>query len=325
MGYLRYFLALMVLINHLGVDVLTYRIGATAVIPFFIISGFVIRKIYESNPQPWKVFLIARLIRIMPQFILYSIVTLALLEYTKLGSMSALWMNFSTCTWGLLALSFTVIGNNFNIFGDCILVPPAWSLGLELVFYISVLFIFKITLIKRQIIFILSFIVFLIAASGIIYFPTYAYRHIVGTLFIFMLGCCIIDKRFLYRYTSILVYFLVFLLLIFVYLVIGINNYDTKVPLGKEVLLGIIFGMPIVALLKNTNQTKIDKIFRNISYGVFLNHILIARIYLAYVDENIYRPTAVLVIVFFSTLLAYITYLFWEKPIIKFLKRYVQN
>lgn len=325
MGFLRYFLALMVLLNHLGIDVLTYRIGVTAVIPFFIISGFVIRKIYESNPQTWKVFLIARLIRILPQFILYSLVTLALLKYSQLGALNALWMNFSTCTWELLALSFTVIGNNFNIFDECILVPPAWSLGLELVFYASVLFIFKTTLKRRQIIFILSFVVFLIAATGVIYFPTYAYRHIVGTLFIFMLGCSIVDRNFLYRYTSSLVYFSVILLFIFIYLVVGITNYDVKVPLGKEVLLGIVFGMPIVALLKNIKQTKIDGLCRNISYGVFLNHILIARVYMAYIDENISRPAAALLIITFSTILAYFTYLFWEKPIIKLLKRYVPS
>jgi peptidoglycan/LPS O-acetylase OafA/YrhL len=81
MGAYRVVLALMVALSHIGVTVLGVNLGISAVISFYLLSGFVMTALVERHyPTPGRVglFYIDRLVRLYPQFLFYLFATLAL-------------------------------------------------------------------------------------------------------------------------------------------------------------------------------------------------------------------------------------------------------
>ena len=133
MGIFRYFLAVLVALSHTYTKIGSYNEGVVAVISFYLISGYVmtllIEKYYLANI---KGFYWDRAIRLLPQFGFYTALAWVLLHFTFLGNQALPYMNYPECTAMPILGSFSLFGNNFRqLFGDCLLLPQSWSLGLE--------------------------------------------------------------------------------------------------------------------------------------------------------------------------------------------------
>lgn len=126
-GLFRLFLATLVVIHHS----FPLRMGAWAVGMFFVLSGFWIsrmwRKSYSWNASPYPTFLISRWWRIAPLFVTVQLLAAGL-------ALAGVGVGDSTVTedWRWWITQPLVIGS--TQFGR--LLPPSWSLDVEMQFYL---------------------------------------------------------------------------------------------------------------------------------------------------------------------------------------------
>jgi len=198
----------------------------------------------------------------------------------------------------------------FDVFGGLNIIAPTWSLGLEACFYLLVpfLLIYRLRLAALA----CSLFVFCLAYAQVIDTDLYGYRLFPGTLFMFMLGSYLHDKSNRARVMVLTVYALCCVML-FATMVFGVS----LVANNAAVLIGIVTGVPIVAVLVKLGSGKVDQILGNVSYGMFLNHFI-----LIWIAQKIgitvwgaSEMTALLIVSFF---IGWATYHFIERPLIAY-------
>ena len=168
MGTLRFLLALSVAVGHsyqgqmFGQQVL---FAITAVQGFYIVSGFLITMVLNTRKEYLSVgnFYISRYLRLWPAYIVVAALSIPLfrgadwfLGLAKLDVPAALFVIASNCVIFFQdAFLFLVIGANGSLhpsaraltensgfaLAELLLVPQAWSLGIELAFYLVAPFI----------------------------------------------------------------------------------------------------------------------------------------------------------------------------------------
>ena len=124
---MRLALAIAVLCSHAGVRVQGLNPGVTAVIGFYLISGYVmaglIRRHFAAADRV-PAFYVDRLLRILPQYLLYAAATLAWFVVT--GTHTAFLARSPGV--GDLLNNLTVVPLNFYMFNGAdqfTLIPPA--------------------------------------------------------------------------------------------------------------------------------------------------------------------------------------------------------
>jgi peptidoglycan/LPS O-acetylase OafA/YrhL len=130
-------------------------------------------------------FYLDRAARLFPQFWWYCLLGGLVLWWTGHRDVFS-----SGCTEGKVALNALAIPLNFFQFGNlesCMLIPPAWSLGLEITFYLVAPF-FLLPPKTRWISLPASLLVFGAAYVGAIDSDMFGYRLLPGVLFIFLTG-----------------------------------------------------------------------------------------------------------------------------------------
>lgn len=318
MGTYRYFLAIFVALSHAKVTIHGLNPGVIAVISFLILSGFVMTKLVRTHyMSAGKIpaFYLDRALRLQPQYIFY--LSACTIYYFIFGIDSALLKSISVESFILNAL---IIPTNFymtDFFKGMLIMSPAWSLGLEACFYLIIPFLLILKL--RMVGFICSFVVFLLAYSALIHTDYFGYRLIPGTLFIFLLGSYLADDSGRSK-AVITVTFVASLSMLVSTLGFGIN----RIPYNAEVLAGIVIGLPIIALLIHLKRSSLDDELGNISYGVFLNHLLLIWIWQRLGMGTSTLPNLVLLLLV-STVLGWATYRLIERPVILLRRRLRQG
>lgn len=128
-------LATLVVVNHLWLPT-SNRVGAHAVIAFYMISGFlmtkVINEVYRFTPRGMGFYVANRFLRIYPPYLIFLTFSLVLLmvapsaaSYCTILWPSSLWQ------W---VQNITLI--DFHNSKSAI-IPPAWTLSVEFVFYLA--------------------------------------------------------------------------------------------------------------------------------------------------------------------------------------------
>ncbi len=156
------------------------------------------------------------------------------------------------------------------------LVPPAWSLGVELQAYLLLPFIIYFKYVKI-ILAIISLCIFIIASIGIINTNHFGYRLLPGVFFMFILGASIYKNTADNGNSDLFdLYFpiIVYIILLFLLIILGINKMLIT-PFVRETILGVIIGLPIIVYLGN-HKIKIpfNSFLGDLSYGLFLSHFL---------------------------------------------------
>ncbi len=139
LGVIRFVLAMMVLMNHLWLPTANI-IGAHAVTGFYIVSGYlmtkVINEVYVGDGGILR-YLANRALRIYPMYLLVLLTSLAFV---------AIWPNY----FQVYSLIRIPIGgaewfSNLSLWrltdSPTIIIPPAWSLYVEVFFYLVIAFI----------------------------------------------------------------------------------------------------------------------------------------------------------------------------------------
>lgn len=268
MGAFRLLLAVLVAVSHMGKTVAGLNPGVVAVISFLIISGFVMTSLIERNynaPGEIGRFYVDRALRLFPQFLFYFVVSCAVIHFLLPGTPQAAELTLKTIVSSVLMLPLGFY--MFGVAGTEIL-PPAWSLGLELCFYLVIpfLLIFK----ARGAAFVLSVGIFMLACLGYLNTDIYGYRLLPGVLFIFLCGSYLYRPRA--KGLTIAVGTALVAGLLFVAIMTGVIE---RRPFNAEVSLGIALGIAAVYLLTRLKYHRVDEFLGNISYGVFLNHFVV--------------------------------------------------
>ena len=312
MGTYRFFLAIAVALSHMGA---TFRgghnPGIVAVISFFLISGFVMTglvRTYYAEYRKMPMYYLDRLARIFPQYLFF--LTLAAVGYF-LFDISSPW---------LLAVSFAGVVANLLVvpldfymyspaIANCTFIPQAWSLGLELTFYV----LFPVTLIggRRSLWFLASILVWFLAAYGAIDTDVWGYRLLPGTLFIFLAGSYIYDFRKPAPSHPVVLLFALMSVSAILFRVSG----KLDLPYSYEVLVGLLVGIPALFFLAQRKRNRWDDWLGNLSYGIFLCHFLVIRIFDSLGVTTDIGGIAMMLIA--SVALAHVGYVAIEHPVLR--------
>lgn len=268
MGTYRLLLAFAVLYSHVFGGVWGVNIGVIAVIGFFVMSGYVMTLLlqrYYMSPLDLPAFYLDRALRIFPQYLFYLIVTL--ITFSLIGYETSYIR--STEAWDIVS-NITIIPLGYYMFAPTmsLYVPPAWSLGLELSFYLIVPFFLMASTRYKVLVAVASLAIAGLAFYGIIDTDYWGYRLLPGTFFIFASGILLASKN---PKTPYVLSALVLLSLVAIYIA-----FTSEVrPYNREVWLGVALSIPVVAALRSFRFRSIDELLGNLSYGVFLNHFLV--------------------------------------------------
>lgn len=322
MGYYRLLLAFLVVASHMHLRLQEYNLGMTAVISFFLLSGYVMTALIQKHYPgigDTSGFYLDRIVRIGPQFYFYSLATLAALILLGLHHD---WMRSIPGKLDILA-QLSIFPLNFNGHFESALLPQAWSLGLEMCFYA----IFPLVLFHkaRVPVALVSIAVFAVACIGIIDTDQFAYRFLPGTFFIFICGSWLYQADDKWQsYAPYAVSFAAAVVLVLTYIV----PLPVNVQPGHSVLLGIALGIPAVALLKDRFASRAsNSIAGDLSYGVFLSHNLIIGAIITFSPWRIFADTsskleALAVVCAISLLASYATFHALEAPLIAWRRRF---
>ncbi len=322
-GYVRLFLASVVMVSHLGFTWGGINPGMLAVLCFYMLAGFVVTHllttVFPKRIEMLHLFYIERFLRIYPLYIFMLLLTVVFLVATDFGKPS-----FS---WGSMVGHLLIIPLNYHMYVDSsvlqeprsLLMPTAWSLGAELQAYLLLPFVVMSARIKITLA-CLSLCVFLLANTSLLRSDYFGFRLIPGLLFIFILGSCVYKTthtpaqadRF-DRFFPPVCYMVCIGALAEMVWIRQLNE-----PYLPEVFLGILFGLPAISYIASKQwRLPLDRIFGNLSYGVFLSHPLCIWAFTHFFQgADRQQPGGVAFVFSLSVVLALIGTYSVEKPVI---------
>ena len=313
MGIFRILLAISVIAAHNGPIFGSSLIGGQmAVESFFIISGFymalILNEKYYKTKNPFSMFISNRFLRIFPlywtvlflsiifslylfsihlngmlhNYIVYipntgisSILFLVISQLIIFGQGVALFLGVNLNTHMLYFTSY-FLNTNLPLF-TFMFIPQAWSLELELTFYLIAPFLVKKSYKAISIFLILSFILRIILYNYGLNHEPWTYRFFPTELFFFLSGA--ISYKFYRRFNNYLnsKVFLVmigFLLLVTVFYQYIPGFYMKWFELKQWIYyLGVAILTPSMFLITKSNKL-INRI-GELSYPVYISHLLV--------------------------------------------------
>jgi len=331
MGFLRFLLAISVVIAH-SETVFGYEIvgGRIAVQAFYIISGFymtlILREKYIGNNNSYMLYLSNRLLRLYPIYwVVFALTILAsgfAFLYTDGSNIGKLedFMSYSP-KMNFVSIVFLIFTNITIFFQDLVMfmgldlsngslfftpdyyqtnpklywflmVPQAWSISIEIMFYIIapivvrrkwyiVVFIILLSFLLRQILY----------GKGLTNDP-WTYRFFPTELMFFLLGTIgyEIYKKIQYNQFKSWVLKFIFSCNLSFTLFFSFINFQYKLTLY---LFIFFISIPFIFLL--SKNWKIDRYIGELSYPIYVVHILVVMM-VTFLDLDVLNSKGLVVI-----------------------------
>jgi peptidoglycan/LPS O-acetylase OafA/YrhL len=308
MGLLRFFLSISVVIVHagpiLGVSLVN---GVVAVQSFFIISGFymsiILNEKYIGNNNSYFLFITNRMLRLYPLYLiilLISILVFSLFTFLKLPNPLSSFFNYPLGINELVFLIFSqilILGQDITLFfgvdqetgsmffkhdliskglmaWNFMLIPPAWSISIEIMFYIIAPFILKG---NQKTFFLVAF--FGSASIRILLYyygfqkDPWTYRFFPTEVFFFLLGG--ISYKIFRRLKGLKITSLHFWMaqLSLIILMVSFPFFPSNKLFMPIFYTIIIISIPILSLKQFENKS--DRFIGELSYPIYLSHFLL--------------------------------------------------
>lgn len=316
---MRLLLALAVLASHAGFRLHGLNPGVTAVIGFYLISGYVMTGLigrHFAAPRRIPAFYLDRLARIMPQYLTYAAATLV---WFLLSDRQTLFLARQPTAVDLLN-NLTIVPLTFYMWNGAdafTLIPPAWSLGAELQFYLlaPLLVLWPRAAVPLLL---LSLAVYGAALAGGLNADWFGYRLLAGLLWVFVVGSALFVLQRARPGAAHALALAAPLLALAIYLVLRHFGLHA-VPYHQEVLLGWGLGPVLLHGLSRWRGGRLDTLAGDLSYGVFLNHFLL--IWLLEFDHGALTGARLAVLMGASMLLSYGTQRLIERPALAWRRR----
>jgi peptidoglycan/LPS O-acetylase OafA/YrhL len=275
-GLLRLVLALLVVFFHLSK--FTF-LGEFAVDSFFILSGYWISLMfthkYSKKEDTLKVFYVSRLWRLLPVFYIFSILGAIMLLLVS-GNLSGQYnLIQSLRDKGLFWLSnTTILAYNFSKWQ---ILVPAWSLDIEMQFYLLFPFLFYLVRKNKQTLLLLTALSFLASMTTfLVFYKSMVNVTVIAYLYLFLLGMILYktDIRFTpARQTTGGLLFLGVLALQFILpRLYSSPVFNSRYFYKVLTLLSLLFTLPLLAGSVKVKSNARDKFFGEMSYLVYLSH-----------------------------------------------------
>jgi peptidoglycan/LPS O-acetylase OafA/YrhL len=136
MGFLRLVLAVLVMLSHLPDINYRNNYGQMAVLIFYFISGYLMAMVYArfkaKSAHPNMDFYLDRVFKLWPSYLLVMVATIVVLEWTGIRH-----VQFREILSELFILP-NAYGKFFQFPYNGYVIPPTWSLGVEVHFYLIV-------------------------------------------------------------------------------------------------------------------------------------------------------------------------------------------
>ncbi|MBX7540350.1 acyltransferase family protein [Qipengyuania sphaerica] len=302
MGLVRFLLALAVLLAHMPTSTVKFIHGGLAVQAFFVVSGFYMALVLDRKYSDTKLFYSNRLLRLAPAyFAMMLIAGVALFGFgltvtSSPGIFEAVFTNPLSAAVMLFENIFVIGqhwtywfmideagGLNFDPYGgmptetsavafQALLVPQSWSLSLELMFYAIAPW-----LAKRHLRTLLA-----IAGASIglrflghllpVEFPLWQGRLFVTVLFMFLFGMLAYRAMPLVEKLPRAAHFAVLAALIA--LIVGMPQLGWSGDVQSWLIyFGVAVGTPFAFCA--TRQWKTDRWIGELSYPIYLTHLLV--------------------------------------------------
>ncbi len=313
LGRYRLLLSLLVAVSHAGMSVVGFNPGVCAVISFYLLSGhsitLLLRHSYAGRDGIVP-FYVDRLLRLFPQFLLYSL--LAGIVILTFGVISPYAITFTPFK---VLLNLLMLPQGFlfaHTLEGATLLPQSWALGLQLSFYLVVPWLMLWFPGQRlYLVGVMSMAIFLLAYGGLVNTDAVGYRLLPGTFFMFLAGMTFADDRLPARRFRLGVF--IFALLLFAGLFL--DPRLSALPFNREVLFGLMLGIPVIDAIRKIRSGPFDRACGALAYGVFLNHFLLIWILQKVSGEQLLGASWLIVMMAGSLMLAWVSYIFLERPL----------
>lgn len=317
-GSFRLLLALTVALAHANVSWGGWHLGVIAVVSFLVLSGYVVGALLAPGSalaqSPAK-FYLERAVRLLPLYYAFLLVGLII---AMIGGITSSLNGPGTPVQ--LAAHLLVIPLNYYMvwpeLGRNLLLPPAWSLGLEIQFYLLAPW-----LLRKPSLMLGALVVSLGMATaahlGLLHTDWFGYRLLCGNLYLFLSGAWL--YRMHHQKASAAPLLLVWATTLALFMLTGqLGTWGT--PFTFEVLLGTLLGLPALALLGKRPRKHWDDRLGQLAYGVFLGHFCVL-----WVFENLGwlappgRPLLLYMVL--VLVIAYLGHALVERPLTVFRRR----
>ena len=316
MGVLRFLLAISVVLAH-STDIFGFSLvnSVVAVQAFYIISGFymtlILNEKYIGKSNSYRLFITNRFLRLYP---IYWVVLLL----TTLGSLTVYiitkgedavvlesYVNYFS-NLDLLTFSFLVFTNIAVLFQDLVMffnlnletfsvalssnntnniplykfliIPQAWTVGVELLFYLVAPFIVRRKLKVVFALIVLSLLIrFVLVSKGFDYDP-WSYRFFPNELVFFLLGVLgyhIHKKKFFIENKKWLKKLELFIFIGLVFLTLAYNKIDLQY---LNLFYLVVFFVAVPFIFNLTKKSKLDRLIGDLSYPIYISHLFILMI-----------------------------------------------
>jgi peptidoglycan/LPS O-acetylase OafA/YrhL len=332
--------------------------GALAVDFFFVLSGFLITSLLLKEHENTgtisvKRFYIRRMLRIWPLY--YLVVFIAFTIFPIVANIFHLRPDPGLSIPQLLMYIFLLPNFTF-IFGPRILLFPLWSIGVEEQFYLVIAPVIKYK--KKSLAFIFAAVIIIKwflnffadqvkpATNAVVIILDLRFEAIcigcLGAIFIRSRYKYLLDKLFGYP-LQLLVFGVLFAVLFFnktlpgagIPVVSSLFSILTN-RIYNGALMGIVFLYVILCVSLNKKSIiktggKTFEFLGNISYGMYMYHVMTTFVVIAFMKGLLLSlPVATatityyLLCVFFTILVAYLSYVFFEKRFLRLKKKFEQ-
>lgn len=313
MGYLRFFLALNVIFMH--AHFVSYGIGGRAAVEaFFVLSGLYMAAVYDTKYSAMqkgvRIFYLNRFLRLYPTYLFLLVLTGLCYLAMRMASASHFDVIFSLFASSsdlpllqrLIAwtTAFTILGQDFQSLSVdlhyMLPVRQSWSIATEFLFYLSVPLLFRIMTWKRAM---AGAVIFLAIKAALFHQgERLSYFLPVGNFAYFLFGYglygisilphvaavkALIGKfRFVLASAAAVPLLSLGALLplkgpfyaLMPFLSLQAEaSFEAMLPLNHAIMLASIAAISL--LLFDKSPKPVDHFLANISYGVYLNHLLL--------------------------------------------------
>ena len=316
-GAFRLFLASLVVMTHFT----RIELGATAVYLFFVLSGFWVYRMfvskYERSSRPATLFIMSRFLRILPLFLLFNSLALAL--HLALQDQVFFEQFLSDIIPNTLIIGYASLP----------LAPlaPAWSLDIELQFYIVFPLLFS--LLDRLDRYAVPVLVCVLGLGGLyISFFVSSYgvsETIIPYIGFFLLG--VFAARNSWKPSSGLIYGSAAILALGVLVLIGVpslrgyvlhSHTNVEFVWNSTVTFAVaLIAAPIALSSVYAKSTPRDRLIGDLSYVVYCSHWLMVVVATRFLNElgKVEKELIVMAMVALTYLASLFVLIYFDRPI----------